>query len=44
MSVKKRGSYYVVTNKTGTKVLGKHKTKKAATAQLRAIEVSKKGK
>lgn len=45
MSIKKQGSQYVVTNKAGTKVLGKHSSKAAATKQLRAIEASKrKGK
>lgn len=44
MSIKKKGSKYVVTNKAGTKVLGTHPTRKAALAQLRAIEVSKKKK
>lgn len=41
MSVVKRGNKFVVTNKAGTKVLGRHKTRKAATAQLRAIEANK---
>lgn len=41
--VKKRGSGYVVTNKSGSKTLGKHSTKKAADKQLAAIEISKHG-
>lgn len=39
--VKKQGNKFVVTNKSGTKVLGTHKTKKEANAQLAAIEISK---
>jgi len=41
MSIKKRGSKYVVTNKSGKKVLGSHATRKSAVKQLRAIEISK---
>lgn len=37
----KDGNEYIVTNKTGTKILGRHKTKAEALAQLRAIEISK---
>jgi hypothetical protein len=36
----KEKSYYVVKSKSG-KVLGKHKTKKEALDQLRAVEASK---
>lgn len=39
--IKKKGSGYVVTDSTGKKVLGKHKTKKEAVKQLAAIEISK---
>jgi hypothetical protein len=39
--VVKEGSQWVVKSKAG-KVLGKHKTKKAAMAQLRAVEAAKK--
>ncbi len=41
MSVKKRGNKWVVTDKTGKKVLGEHPTKDAADRQLRAVEASK---
>lgn len=41
-SIKKSGSNYKVTNSSGNKTLGTHKTKKDALAQLRAIEISKK--
>jgi len=41
MSVKKRGSKYVVTNRAGTKTLGTHASKAAADRQLQAIEASK---
>lgn len=44
MSVKQRGSKFVVTDKSGRKVLGTHPTKSAANAQLRAIEASKHAK
>jgi len=40
--IKKEGSNYVVYSKKG-KRLGKHKTRKAASKQLAAIEISKKG-
>ncbi len=39
--VRKRGSGYVVTNKSGSKVLGHHKSKKSADKQLAAIEINK---
>jgi len=39
--IKKRGSKFVVTNKSGTKVLGTHPSKEAAAKQLAAIEISK---
>lgn len=39
--IKKSGSGYAVTTKSGSKVLGKHKTKKQAQKQLAAIEISK---
>lgn len=41
MSVRKRGSKFVVTNKAGTRVLGTHKTRAAAVRQLRAVEAAK---
>jgi hypothetical protein len=41
-SIVKRGDEYVVMNSKKTKVLGKHKSKKKANAQLAAIEISKK--
>ena len=44
MTVSKRGSKWVVTNKAGTKTFGTHASKKDADAQLRAIEASKHGK
>ena len=43
--IKKKGSGFVVTDKTGKKVLGKHSSRKKAVKQLQAIEISKaKGK
>lgn len=42
MTVKKTKSGYKVTNKAGSKTLGRHKSKKEANAQLAAIEISKK--
>jgi hypothetical protein len=39
--IKKHGSKFVVTNKSGTKVLGTHPSKKKAAKQLAAIEISK---
>lgn len=39
--IRKQGNKYVVLNKTGTKTLGKHSTKKAAQKQLAAIEANK---
>lgn len=41
MAIRKRGNKFVVTNKAGTKVLGTHRTRKAALKQLAAIEISK---
>lgn len=43
MSVHKRGNKWVVTDKSGTKVLGTHSTKAGANRQLRAIEANKHG-
>lgn len=40
--IKKRGSKWIVTNKSGDKVLGEHPSKEKAKAQLAAIEISKK--
>lgn len=42
--IKKKGNNYIVLDKLGKKVLGKHKTKKEAMKQLQAIEISKKKK
>lgn len=40
----KRGSKWVVTDKSGKKVLGTHPSKEKALKQLRAIEISKMGR
>jgi hypothetical protein len=42
-SIKKRGSKWVVTDRSGKKTLGTHPSRKKALAQLRAIEISKAG-
>lgn len=39
--IQKRGDSYVVTDSSGKKVLGKHKTKSAALKQIAAVEASK---
>jgi len=39
--IKKRGSKWVVTDKSGKKVLGTHTSREKALKQLRAIEISK---
>lgn len=39
--IKKIGNTYAVTTSSGDRILGKHKTKKEASAQLAAIEISK---
>jgi hypothetical protein len=39
--IKKRGNKFVVTDKSGTKVLGTHPSKEKAQKQLAAIEISK---
>jgi hypothetical protein len=39
--IQKRGNKFVVTNKSGTKVLGTHPSKEKAAKQLAAIEISK---
>ena len=39
--ISKKGSSYVVKDSKGKKVLGTHKTRTGALAQLRAIEASK---
>ena len=41
MSVKKKGNKWIVTDKSGKKILGTHDTKKEADRQLRAVEASK---
>lgn len=41
MRIEQRGSEWVVLPENGDKILGKHKTKEDALAQLRAIEASK---
>lgn len=41
--IEKRGDEWVVLNKDKTKVLGTHPSKEKALAQLRAIEINKKG-
>ena len=41
-TIVKRGSNYIVMNKTKTKILGKHDTRKSANKQLAAIEINKK--
>jgi hypothetical protein len=40
--IMKSGKNWVVTSSSGDKVLGKHKSKKKALAQLAAVEISKK--
>lgn len=40
--IMKSGENFVVTDSSGKKILGKHKSKKKAAAQLAAIEISKK--
>lgn len=44
MSIKKRGNKFIVTDKSGKKVLGTHSTRAKAVKQLQAIEASKKRK
>ena len=39
--IKRHGDSYVVTDNSGKKVLGKHKTKRAAIKQIAAVEASK---
>lgn len=41
MSIRKQGRQWEVTNRAGTRVLGRHATKAEAQAQLRAIEAAK---
>jgi len=41
MAIRKRGNVFQVTDRSGKKVLGTHRTRKAAARQLRAIEASK---
>lgn len=42
MAIKKRGNKWVVTDRTGKKILGTHSTKDSALKQLRAVEANKK--
>ena len=42
--IAKEGDQWVVRAESNNKVLGRHKTKRDAEAQLRAIEASKHGK
>ncbi len=42
LMVKPDGSEWIVTDESGRQILGRHKTKKEANAQLAAIEISKK--
>ena len=41
MAVKKRGDKFVVTDRSGKKILGRHTSREKALKQLRAIEVGK---
>ena len=40
--IKSDGKDFIVTDKSGRQILGRHKTKEEAQAQLAAIEISKK--
>lgn len=40
--IKPDGNEFIVTDKSGRQILGRHKTRKEAQAQLAAIEISKK--
>jgi hypothetical protein len=40
--IKPDGDEFIVTDKTGRQILGRHKTKEKAQKQLAAIEISKK--
>lgn len=42
--IRKRGSKWVVTDKSGKKVLGTHASREKAVKQLQAIEISKMGR
>lgn len=42
--IRKRGSKWVVMDKSGKKVLGTHPSREKALKQLRAIEISKQGR
>ena len=45
MTVKKKGKEFIVTDRRGNKILGRHKTRQSANKQLAAIEANKaKGK
>jgi hypothetical protein len=39
--IMQKGDNFVVTDSSGKKILGKHKSKKKALAQLAAVEISK---
>lgn len=41
MTVRKRGSKFIVVDSSGKKLLGTHTTRAAANRQLRAVEASK---
>lgn len=41
MAIEKRGDRFVVTDRSGKRVLGRHDTKKKAMDQLKAIEAQK---
>lgn len=41
MSIKKRGNKWIVTDKSGKRILGTHTSREAAVKQLRAIEANK---
>jgi len=42
MAIKRRGKKFIVTDRSGSKILGTHDTSAAAIKQLAAIEASKK--
>lgn len=40
MTIRKRGNMFIVTDSSGKKILGRHRTRKAALAQQGAIKAS----